>query len=62
MMSIGLHLRLAGRPGRAEAIRKFLLRCVQNDAIWFARRDEIAKFWRERFPGPTGRACRTDSI
>lgn len=50
MMSIGLHLRLAGRPGRAEALREFLLRAVRHDDIWFCRRQDIAMFWRENFP------------
>ncbi|WP_298015217.1 allantoinase PuuE [uncultured Castellaniella sp.] len=49
MMSIGLHLRLAGRPGRADALRDFLLRAVELDDVWFCRRREIADFWRERF-------------
>jgi peptidoglycan/xylan/chitin deacetylase (PgdA/CDA1 family) len=49
MMSIGLHLRLAGRPARAQALREFLLRAVEHDDIWFCRRQDIAMFWRERF-------------
>jgi peptidoglycan/xylan/chitin deacetylase (PgdA/CDA1 family) len=55
MMSIGLHLRLAGRPGRAEALREFLRRALCHDDIWFCRRQDIAMFWREKFP-PT-EAC-----
>jgi allantoinase len=50
MMSVGLHLRLAGRPGRAEALREFLLRAAALPDVWFCRRREIAQFWRERFP------------
>ncbi|MES2633270.1 MAG: polysaccharide deacetylase family protein [Pseudomonadota bacterium] len=50
MMSIGLHLRLAGRPGRSEALREFLLRAVQLPDVWFCRRRDIATFWRDRFP------------
>lgn len=53
MMSIGLHLRLAGRPGRTEALREFLLAAVQLPDVWFCRRRDIATFWRERFPAPT---------
>lgn len=52
MMSIGLHLRLAGRPGRAEALREFLLRATGHDDIWFCRRQDIAQFWLDRFPAP----------
>jgi peptidoglycan/xylan/chitin deacetylase (PgdA/CDA1 family) len=50
MMSIGLHLRLAGRPGRAEALREFLLRAVQHSDVWFCRRRDIANFWAGQFP------------
>ncbi|WP_395346340.1 polysaccharide deacetylase family protein [Variovorax sp. UC122_21] len=50
MMSIGLHLRLAGRPGRAEALREFLLAASEFPDVWFCRRRDIAQFWRHRFP------------
>ncbi len=50
MMSIGLHLRLCGRPARAEALREFLLGASKLPDVWFCRRGEIADFWRERFP------------
>ena len=50
MMSIGLHLRLAGRPGRAEALREFLMHATKHDDIWFCRREDIARFWIARFP------------
>lgn len=50
MMSIGLHLRLTGRPGRAEALREFLLGAVQHPEVWFCRRRDIAEFWRTQFP------------
>jgi peptidoglycan/xylan/chitin deacetylase (PgdA/CDA1 family) len=53
MMSVGLHLRLAGRPGRAQALREFLLRAVQLPDVWFCRRRDIAHFWRDRFPAPS---------
>lgn len=52
MMSIGLHLRLAGRPGRAQALREFLLSATRHSDIWFCRRQDIAQFWFERFPAP----------
>lgn len=52
MMSIGLHLRLAGRPGRAEALREFLLLATKLPDVWFCRRIDIARFWREQFPAP----------
>jgi len=51
MMSIGLHLRLAGRPGRTEALREFLMDASANcPDVWFCRRRDIAEFWREKFP------------
>jgi allantoinase len=52
MMSIGLHLRLVGRPGRAEALREFLMSAIECPDVWFCRRCDIAHFWRERFPAP----------
>ena len=52
MMSIGLHLRLAGRPGRAEALREFLKSAVDFSDVWFCRRCDLADFWRANFPAP----------
>ena len=51
LMSIGLHCRISGRPGRAAAIDKFLTHVVGRDGVWLARRDEIARYWLERYPG-----------
>lgn len=45
MMSIGLHCRLAGRPGRAEALRRFVDYVRGHDGVWFATRLEIADHW-----------------
>ena len=50
MMSVGLHCRLAGRPGRAAALGRFLARCAGDDRVWCATRGEIATHWRERHP------------
>lgn len=50
MMSIGLHCRLAGRPGRIQALKKFIDYVKSHDDIWFAKRVDIAHFWREHFP------------
>ena len=50
MMSVGLHCRLAGRPGRTAALRKFLEYVVEHDDVWVARRIDIARHWRERHP------------
>ena len=50
MMSIGLHCRLAGRPGRFAAIERFLTYACKHADVWFARRIDIAAHWRTRFP------------
>jgi putative urate catabolism protein len=50
MMSVGLHCRLAGRPGRAAALRRFLQYVSGYDDVWVARRIDIARHWREQHP------------
>ncbi|WP_378948549.1 allantoinase PuuE [Mesorhizobium sp. ANAO-SY3R2] len=50
MMSIGLHCRLVGRPGRAEALRRFVEYVQSHDKVWIARRQDIAQHWRETHP------------
>jgi putative urate catabolism protein len=50
MMSVGLHCRLAGRPGRAAALARFLDYVRGHDRVWLARRADIARHWTERFP------------
>ena len=52
MLSIGLHCRLAGRPGRFAALQRFLDYALGHRGIWFCRRIDIARHWRERFPPP----------
>jgi len=47
MMSVGLHMRVAGHPGRALAVAKFIEYAKSFPNVWFARRIEIAKHWRE---------------
>ena len=51
MLSIGFHLRIAGRPARIGAFIR-VLKYLRNlgDAVWIARRCDIAKFWRTEFP------------
>ena len=49
MMSIGLHLRHTGRPERAEALDRFLTHATACDGVWFARRREIAQWWRDHY-------------
>lgn len=50
MMSIGLHCRLAGRPGRMAALERFIDYAQGHEAVWFCRRIDIARHWRERHP------------
>ena len=59
MMSIGLHARLAGRPGRFEALRRFLDHVQNHDGVWVCRRIDVAQHWISRFPAPTGDRSRT---
>ena len=50
MLSIGLHCRLAGRPGRLMALKRFLKYINNLDDIWIARRIDIAKHWQKEHP------------
>ncbi len=50
MMSIGLHCRLVGRPGRAAGLLRFLDHVAAHSDVWIARRIDIARHWRERHP------------
>ena len=54
MMSIGLHCRLAGRPGRIMALQRFLEHAAGHEGVWFARRIDIARHWQEHFPPEAG--------
>ena len=53
MMSVGLHCRLAGRPGRAAALARFLDYVAEHDDVWVARRIDIARHWRKHHPAET---------
>ncbi|MEL6607747.1 MAG: allantoinase PuuE [Pseudomonadota bacterium] len=50
MMSVGLHCRLAGRPGRAAALRRFLDHVAGHDSVWIATRAQIADHWATHHP------------
>ncbi len=50
MMSVGLHMRLAGRPGRAAALARFLDYAQGHDRVWVCRRIDIARHWIEHHP------------
>jgi putative urate catabolism protein len=49
MMSVGLHCRLAGRPGRLASLERFL-KYVRGKKVWFARRIDIARHWLKHHP------------
>jgi putative urate catabolism protein len=52
MMSVGLHCRLVGRPGRAASLARFLDYVQQHECVWLCRRIEIAQHWhRNHLPG-----------
>ncbi|MDP3599951.1 MAG: allantoinase PuuE [Bosea sp. (in: a-proteobacteria)] len=53
MMSIGLHCRLVGRPGRAAALARFLDHVQGHDDVWVATRLDIARHWVRHHP-PAG--------
>jgi len=54
MMSIGLHCRLAGRPGRTAAVARFLDYVMSHADAWIATRLDIANHWREHHPAEGG--------
>ncbi len=50
MMSIGMHCRLLGRPGRIGALQRFLDHVQRHDRVWIARRIDIARHWKATHP------------
>lgn len=50
MMSIGMHCRLLGRPGRITALQRFLDHITQHKNVWVARRIDIARHWKATHP------------
>jgi len=50
MMSVGLHGRIAGRPGRARAVARFVDHVIASGDAWIARRIDIARHWIEANP------------
>ncbi len=62
MMSVGLHLRIVGRPGRISGLERLLAALTARPGVWIATRAEIARHWRTRMglppfdepPGSTG--------
>ena len=50
MLSIGMHCRLLGRPGRFRALQRFLDHIEKHDRVWVCRRVDIARHWIEHHP------------
>ena len=52
MMTVGLHARLLGRPGRIVALHRILDYAMSHDDVWICRRGDIARHWLENHPDP----------
>ena len=50
MMSIGMHCRLLGRPGRLRALQRFLDHVQAHERVWITRRVDIARHWKQVHP------------
>ncbi len=50
LLSIGLHCRLVGRPGRTAALERFLRYARSHERVWFSRRVDIARHWHRHHP------------
>ncbi|MED5618100.1 allantoinase PuuE [Ideonella sp. BN130291] len=50
MMSVGMHCRLLGRPGRMRALQRFLDHIAAHDRVWVCRRIDIARHWKQVHP------------
>ena len=51
-MSVGLHCRLVGRPGRIRALERFIDYVRSFDRVWICRRIDIARHWQRQHPAP----------
>jgi putative urate catabolism protein len=50
LMSVGMHCRLLGRPGRFRALQRFLDHLEAHDRVWVCRRVDVARHWASRHP------------
>jgi peptidoglycan/xylan/chitin deacetylase (PgdA/CDA1 family) len=57
MLSVGVHLRIMGRPARILGLSQFLEHATAKEGVWFARRDEIAHAWRRYLGLPQWQAA-----
>jgi putative urate catabolism protein len=60
MLSIGLHARITGRPGRAMALARFLDYVMSHEQVWVCKRLEVAKHWQTHFPSNAAIASEHD--
>ena len=56
MMSVGMHCRLLGRPGRLRGLQRFLDHVARHEGVWIARRIDIARHWRHTHPFDASKA------
>lgn len=52
MMSVGLHMRIAGHPARAVGLARFLDHVARHEGVWICRRADIARHWHANHPAP----------
>ncbi|MBO6865187.1 MAG: hypothetical protein JJ878_21375, partial [Alphaproteobacteria bacterium] len=52
MLTVGLHARLLGRPGRIGALHRIFDYVLSHEHVWITRRDDIARHWAARHPDP----------
>ena len=50
MMSVGLHCRLVGKPGRIQSLKRFLEYVLSHEDVWICKRIDIAKHWIKNYP------------
>ncbi|CAK4033630.1 carbohydrate esterase family 4 [Lecanosticta acicola] len=62
MMTIGLHCRIVGRPGRCKALKDFVEYISQKEGVWVATRTEIANAFAEQFPYQKGELAKAKSV
>jgi hypothetical protein len=54
LMSVGVHARWSGQPGRAAAVRDFIEYALGQDGVHFMHRIDVAEFWARTFPPASG--------
>lgn len=57
LLSIGMHGRILGRPGRFKGLQRFLDHVQQHDRVWIGRRIDVARHWALKHPCPSGPAA-----